>query len=163
MINPIRVIVHDFPKLLSDFLDFKSFAIKCQLTSTKIQLLVHNALSKISIIDSKILDGYAIIYLNAKFQNPISFAIKSSSTSHINQTASWNNNKFAIKAKTTEGTTKIRQYATCSCKLGAPKFSFDPNLYTIGRYYTLGYWDDFTLEQMDGLTMQELSIEYDVG
>lgn len=154
MLEPIKVIIHDFPKFISEFLDFETFAIDIK-SKANIYLNVHKTEIKPFSLKNILKSDHIITWLRAKSNPKIS--IKNKSLTKINQMATFNI-KEAFDVKSVKGKVNTVQIAKGNIEL-KNKLYLDVNRYAMGTAYKLGYWDSAikNLASADGTIMDEIS------
>lgn len=139
MLEPIKVIIQDFPLFFSEYFYTKLFAITAK-AQHKEKMNVHqgNMKSKLFAITGKLNDKVKMKY-NATFT--IKHAIKAKINNLINITQRTKAySAFSLDA-VVHGLGKIFQRANIDNKVMASKCYLAENGYSIGIPLTLGYWD----------------------
>lgn len=161
MIEPIKVIIQDFPLFLSENLYMKLFAINVSGKS-KEKVILHRSQIKISPIAilSNILKNSIHTLQKTKLYTAL-FAIRNNISVKLVQHSKFLTN-FRIDVYNTPNTTKIWQRGTGKINI-SNKIYTTRNGVSVGVPLTLGYWDEHdgtetTLGTMDVLTMQNCSI-----
>lgn len=149
-LQTISIYVQDFPLFVAASFHM-AFAIKSRAHARMLLHVKDILLGRIAIKDV----AHTVLWLLNSIN--IKFAIKSRVTATKVRLFSLVHIKNAIKASMNEGLTKIFLRSKVNAKLPALKTSIDPNKYRISTFLKLGYWDEYTLGEMDGKTMEELS------
>lgn len=161
MIEPIKVIIQDFPLFLSENLYMKLFAINIS-GKLKERTVLHRSQIKISpmAILSNILKNSIRIFQNTKLYTKV-FAIKNNISVKLVQRSELLT-KFRVNAYNTPNTAKILQRGTGKVNI-SNKIYTTINGVSVGMPLTLGYWDkhdntETELGTMDILTMKNCSL-----
>jgi hypothetical protein len=148
MIQPIKVIVHDFPNFLSEYVQTKLFSLKASA----------RLLNKIIIRDIRgFMGGYFAevqAETNIKGKGSLKTAFISNSIGKM-RLKEEGNLKLKLNAN---GVSKIKTAGTGTTPLMKHKAYLVPEKYYIGVTLKLSYWDDKELEDIDGITIGDMSI-----
>lgn len=155
MLEPIKVIVQDFPKFLSEFIDcticaFKAYAKAKVILPIKpenpMNLKINSV--KCSFLDSHIKETYRV-------KSNVSFGIETSANATINQKG-FGESQFEIRIK---GKGKQNMKAAGTVKINSIKCSLDPNSFYIGVPVRLRTLDPQTLGELDPQTQADLTVQ----
>lgn len=161
MLEPIKVIIQDFPKFLSEYFNLDLFAIKTDIRA-KMQLTVYNAVVKPFALKFHINNSDLITQINAKFE--VKMTMVNTILTKMRQKAT-SNTKLSIKFSANDKKVKLLQRATGALSLGMKSY-LQPNGYVIGTALKLGYWDGLPdspngytkLSDMDNIDMYDIAI-----
>lgn len=152
MLAPIRIIIHDFPNFLSEYVKTKLFAVKAN-AAAKINLFVHPNKPMHTYVGK--VKNYAVQKLRVKGKFRTRISIKGSASPGVKLKGKLRI-KNAIKARSL---TKVRvKGKISSSKMGRHRAYLIASKYYIGITLTLEHWDDKRLEDIDGITMGDMSI-----